>query len=165
MQFRFCPKCSGEFKEFFEGEYARLKCTKCGFIFYDKSYITVSALIVEGDRVLLAKRAKDPFKEYWDVVGGFLEKGEHPEAALHREVKEETGLEVEITDFLGFFMDVYGDEAYSTLCIGYIVKIKHGEPKAADDVSEVQWFSKDDIPKNVAFKSNREMLNTWLKTP
>jgi NADH pyrophosphatase NudC (nudix superfamily) len=161
MQYKFCPKCKGEFEEFFEHDYSRLKCTKCRFIFYDKSYPTVSALIIDDDRVLLSKRAIEPFKGEWDTIGGFLEKGEHPEEGLRREVKEETGLDVEIIKMLGFFMDTYGGED-STLNIAYLATIKSGEPKPADDVAELKWFSKNELPK-VAFKNGQEMLKAWIE--
>ena len=45
----------------------------------------------------------------WDVPGGFLEEGEHPLDGLRRELREETGLEVEPVRFVGVWMDVYGD--------------------------------------------------------
>ncbi|OGE73573.1 MAG: hypothetical protein A3I07_02385 [Candidatus Doudnabacteria bacterium RIFCSPLOWO2_02_FULL_42_9] len=162
MQYKFCPKCGGEFEEFFEHGYSRLRCKNCGFIFYDKSYPAVSALIVEGDKILLSRRGIEPFKGKWDVVGGFLEKGEHPETGLHREVKEETGVEVDVIKFFGFYMDTYREQ--STLNIFYLVKIVNGEPKPNDDVAELKWFHKNELPKDIAFKNNQEALDDWLKS-
>ena len=69
----------------------------------------VSALVLDGaGRMLLGRRAHDPDVGLWDVLGGFVDEGEHPLDALRRELDEETGLEVEPGAFLGAFIDTYG---------------------------------------------------------
>jgi NAD+ diphosphatase len=160
MQFKFCPRCSGELEEFLDHEIQRPRCTKCGFVFYQKSYPTVTALIMKDDQVLLGKRQKDPSKGEWDTLGGFLEAGEHPLDGVKREMKEETGLELENLEFLGVFMDTYEyqDMVYDTLNMYYVCNAKPGEMKAADDVGELKWFPIMDLPKVIAFKNGREAL-------
>ena len=82
----------------------------CGSTYYANSAPCVSALVEDDDgRVLLARRAVEPYRGLWDPLGGFLEEGEHPEDALRRELLEETGLRCEPVRFLGVWMDVYGD--------------------------------------------------------
>ncbi|HLF00273.1 MAG TPA: NUDIX domain-containing protein, partial [Gaiellaceae bacterium] len=104
---RFCPRCASPLARV-DG---RVECGACGFVQYASSAPTASAFVLDGDgRILLARRAGDPDAGLWDAVGGFLDEGEHPLAGLHREVLEETGLEIEVGDFLGVFMDTYGDD-------------------------------------------------------
>ena len=163
MSYKFCPNCGHKFFKKKIHNRPRLVCSSCDFIFYENSRPTASALIIDGDKVLLAKRKFKPAKGKWDIPGGFLEAGEHPDAGMLREVKEETGLEVKIIDMIGFFIDRYGKEGDYTLNIAYIAKIKKGKRKPADDVDELRWFKLTELPQNLAFKNGREMLQTLKK--
>jgi 8-oxo-dGTP diphosphatase len=118
-------------------------------------------------RVLLARRAGEVFQGYWDLPGGFLEEGEHPLDALRRELREETGLEVEPESFLGIWMDRYGDaeDAHATLNLYWTARVVAGEAEAAeaaDDVSELRWFEPDSLPpaEETAFHI-AEVLAVW----
>jgi len=79
----------------------------------------VGAIIFEKGKVLLSKRAGRPFKNYWDVPGGFLEAGEHPEEGIKREIFEETGLKIKPMRIIGVFMDTYGKGGIRTLNIHF----------------------------------------------
>jgi len=65
-------------------------------------------LVVKGGRLLLVKRGVEPYEGCWDIPGGFLEAGEHPEDGAVREVQEETGLKVRLRGFFGAYIDTYG---------------------------------------------------------
>ena len=118
-----------------------------------------------GDRVLLARRAVDPFVGRWDIPGGFLEEGEHPLDGLRRELREETGLDVEPLDFLGVWMDRYGGEstAEATLNLYWTARANDGEPAPADDVNELRWFGADELPapEELAFENVPLVLAAW----
>lgn len=147
--YKFCPYCgnpSKKYKEFF-------MCKKCGKKVYINSHPTAGAFVVENGKYLISKRAIEPKKGNYDVVGGFLNNGEHPESGIIREFKEETGLTIEIIDLLGVYMDKYeyqGD-LVDTLCFCYVVKIVKGKIKARDDVASLHWFPIEKSPKNLAF--------------
>ncbi|MBI4015156.1 MAG: NUDIX domain-containing protein [Candidatus Aenigmarchaeota archaeon] len=65
----------------------------------DKSvHLSAGALVFSGNKVLAIKRLKEPFKGNWSVVGGHVEEKELPNEAAVREVKEETGLDIELID-------------------------------------------------------------------
>jgi 8-oxo-dGTP diphosphatase len=142
----YCPRCrAGLTRE----DAKRVECRGCGFVAYGNSEPTACALCVDDDgRVLLARRAADVFQGYWDLPGGFLEEGEHPLDAMRRELREETGLEIEPTDFVGIWMDRYGDadDAPATLNLYWAARVVGGEPAPADDVSELRWFALDELP-------------------
>lgn len=119
------------------------------------------ALIVKGDKILLGKRKKKPFKGYWDILGGFLKLGEHPLKGLIREIKEESGLKVEPVKIVGIFMDKYGPKGNDMLNIHYLVRVTGGQLRAKSDVIELKWFSKEKLPRKIAFRNSREALRTW----
>jgi|SRR6185503_4566967 len=161
MRYDFCPKCGTKYYE--QKEANKFVCSNCAYELYLNSKATASALIVDGDKILLGKRLAEPEKGKWDVVGGFLNYGEHPEAAVKREVKEETGLDVKIEQLTGIFTDEYGSEKHATLNIFYLVKVVGGAEQPGDDIGELKWFSKNEIPNDLAFKNNRDGINAWLK--
>ena len=67
--------------------------------------LTVDAVVITGEGVVLIKRKNPPFQGMWALPGGFVEVGETTEEACVREVEEETGLEVEIVKLLGVYSD------------------------------------------------------------
>jgi 8-oxo-dGTP diphosphatase len=159
-----CPKCGGSLgHEELEGR-DRLVCDRCRFIFYLNPRPTTCAVIVEGEQVMLVRRAVEPRRGFWDLPGGFLEQGEHPADGLKREVREETGLEIEILELLGFFLDQYPEPGETTLNCYFVARVCGGQPVPGSDVAEIRWFSRDALPPadQIAFRNNREALATWL---
>ena len=97
---RFCPRCRAELTHL----ESRVECPACGFVRYANPVPAVAALIVDdAGRLLLGRRAFEPDVGLWDTIGGFLDENEDAVAALHREVLEETGLDVEVGAFVGAF--------------------------------------------------------------
>lgn len=160
---RWCPRCRAEL-ELGEG---RARCGACGLAAYANSAPTANALVVDDHgRVLLAKRSIEPDKGLWDIPGGFLEEAEHPLDAVRRELREETGLEVEPLEFLCATVDRYGagDDAEATLNLTWTARAVGGEPEPADDVDELRWFTPDELPppEELAFTNVAEVLALWL---
>lgn len=121
-----------------------------------------SQAVVERDgRVLLGRRRDDPGRGLWDLPGGFLDEEEHPLAALHRELAEETGLEVEPTEFLGVWMQPY--DGSTVLCLTWLARPVGGEEEAGDDLVELRWFRPDELPgpDELAFETYVEILSLW----
>ncbi len=156
-----CPKCGTSYEN--EAHSTAPHCTQCNFVFYVDTKPTSSVIITDNGRVLLGKRAIQPSKGKWDVIGGFLNFGEHPEVGALREAKEETGYDVQIERMLGIFMDTYETTGAATLNICYVAKIIGGTPKPGDDIEELHWFSPADIPSEIAYKNGRDMLDVWIK--
>jgi ADP-ribose pyrophosphatase YjhB (NUDIX family) len=117
-------------------------------------------LVVRGDRVLLTRRAKDPYAGYWETPGGFQNDGEHPSDAARREAMEELGINVKLTGILGIYVDRYDDEQW-TQTIVYLAETDD-EPRVADgEIEEWRWFGPDELPTQMAFKHG-ERLQDWL---
>ena len=103
----------------------------------------MGAIIFENDSVLLVERAGDPLKGYWSLPGGLVETGESILAALHREMLEETGLEIEplyrFDIFERIMNDADGRAEYHYILVDYVCKITGGKMTPASDVSRVEW--------------------------
>jgi ADP-ribose pyrophosphatase YjhB (NUDIX family) len=110
----------------------------------------VGAVVFRGDEVLLIKRGKPPLEGWWTVPGGLLETGERLEAAVVREVLEETGLHVEPQRVAALFerimRDADGRTEYHYVIVDYLCALVGGELKAASDVADAAWVRVDDLP-------------------
>ncbi|MFA5134231.1 MAG: NUDIX hydrolase [Patescibacteria group bacterium] len=163
--FRFCPVCGGELWVKGLDHGVRLVCAACGFIFYQNSKPTASAIITNGaGQVLLAKRAREPRLGFWDLPGGFLEDGEDPQAGVRREIREELGIDIDIIKIIGIYIDSYGHgSTVHTLNIDYACTVRSGLLRPMDDVAEVRWFSPDAIPwDRLAFRHLAIGLRDWI---
>lgn len=104
----------------------------------------VGALIFDGDSILLVQRGKEPLLGYWSLPGGAVETGERLEAAIAREVLEETGLTVEVGPMAEVFErlipDAEGRTEYHYVLLDYLCRITAGTPRPGDDSSAVGWF-------------------------
>jgi ADP-ribose pyrophosphatase YjhB (NUDIX family) len=158
---KLCPRCGADLT----GDFSRLVCGECGFVVYASSKPTVGALCIDDGRVLLTRRAIEPFRGLWDVPGGFLEEGEDPRDGLRRELREETGLDVEPQRFLGVWIDRYGGDstAAATLNLFWTARVVGGNPAPADDVSELRWFDRGELPPpaELAFETVPLVLAAW----
>jgi ADP-ribose pyrophosphatase YjhB (NUDIX family) len=141
-----------------------LHCPACGLVIYDNPAPTASALVLRDGRMMLTRRARPPYAGMWDVPGGFVEPLEHPEQTVRRELREETGLEVEVGPLVGIFTDVYGDGGASTFNLYYSASVLSGDERPADDVSEIGWFRPAEVPlEEVAFRNGREAIVTFVR--
>lgn len=112
----------------------------------DRPIVGVGALILDGDRILLVERGKEPLKGLWSLPGGVLETGETLEEGLRREVREETGLEIEAPKvheiFERILRDADGACEYHYVLIDYVCRKAGGVLRAADDACRAEWVSR-----------------------
>lgn len=118
-------------------------------------------VIVKDDRVLLSRRAKPPFEGYWEVPGGFVERGEHPTQAARREVLEELGIDVVLTGLLGIYLESSsGDEPLQVTVYEATTEATEASPDPTE-VSGWAWFTREDLPTEMAGR-HRLRLDDWL---
>ena len=102
MTYNFCPTCQSELAVNHE-DYLSCISTDCNFVHYENPTPVVAAIVEYGEnQLILAHNTLWPPKWY-ALITGFLEKHEHPDECVLREVKEELGLDGEIGEFIGHY--------------------------------------------------------------
>jgi len=105
----------------------------------------VGAVIVESGRVLLVRRGQEPLKGKWSLPGGMLELGESLLSGVAREVKEETGLEVEPIELIELLDRVHREDnrvRYHYVIADYLCRVVGGSLQAASDADAVRWVER-----------------------
>ncbi|TXT59370.1 MAG: ADP-ribose pyrophosphatase [Promethearchaeota archaeon] len=103
--------------------------------------LTVDAVILfDSDNLVLIKRKNPPFKGQYALPGGFVDVGETVEVACIREAKEETNINVKITELIGVFSKPDRDPRGHTVSIAFLCEPKSNreDPKAQDDAAELE---------------------------
>jgi mutator protein MutT len=122
----------------------------------DRSYpprpiLGVGALILDRDAILLIQRGREPLRGFWSLPGGAVETGERLEAALRREVREETGLEVEVLRLVEVFERIMPDAKGATehhyVLLDYLCRLKGGDARAGDDASDIRWIRRSELDR------------------
>jgi ADP-ribose pyrophosphatase YjhB (NUDIX family) len=102
-------------------------------IYPERPLVGVGAIIIARGKILLEKRKNEPGRGQWSIPGGLVELGESVEQTAIREVKEETGLEVEKPEHIDVVdnidLDEEGKVRYHFIIIDYLVKLKGGTLK------------------------------------
>jgi ADP-ribose pyrophosphatase YjhB (NUDIX family) len=108
----------------------------------------VGAVVIADGRILLVRRAAAPRAGRWSLPGGAQELGETFAEACRREVREETGLEIEILGLVdvvdSISRDADGRVHYHYLLVDLLARPTGGALKAGDDVSDARWFVPDE---------------------
>ncbi|PKM80971.1 MAG: 8-oxo-dGTP diphosphatase MutT [Firmicutes bacterium HGW-Firmicutes-14] len=104
-----------------------------------ETIVVTAAVIRKGDRFLIAQRKKGSHQEMkWEFPGGKVEQGEHPEDCLRREIKEELGVTVEVTDICQVVSHNYDARHIILLC--YKCDLTQGEPETRD-CHDYRWVT------------------------
>jgi ADP-ribose pyrophosphatase YjhB (NUDIX family) len=142
---KFCPSCGSPVDE--PDPQDGTICGNCGRQWYRNPSPTAGAAIVRDGKVLLSVRGAEPYKGRIDVPGGFLNANETALDGLHREIREELGVVIDVSmdDCLQIAPHRYGDDGEWTLAIGFIARLVSGEPTPADDVADLMWVDGSEL--------------------
>ncbi len=111
--------------------------------------VGVGAIILDSDNVLIVRRGKPPKMGAWSIPGGGVDLGEDLKEACLREVKEETGLEVEVLTegkvLNRVTRDEWGRVQFHYVLIDFVCRPTGGVLQAASDISEARWVPLSEI--------------------
>ena len=152
----------------------QLLCPHCGEVVekYRNPFPTVDIIIEMGSgsygamapgedvSIILIKRKNPPFG--WALPGGFVDYGESLESAAIREAREETCLKVRLQYQLGAYSDPARDPRFHTLSVVFVASAA-GEPKAADDASDIGVFGRNSLPDILAFDHGKILQDYFKK--
>lgn len=109
----------------------------------------VGGVVLDGDRVLLVKRALPPRQGEWSLPGGQLELGESLSDGVRREIREETGLDVEVGPVVEVFDRVHRDEAgrirFHFVIVDFVCRVRGGTLRAGDDAADARWVARGEV--------------------
>ena len=111
--------------------------------------VGVGAVVVRDGKALIIKRAHEPRKGEWSLPGGLLELGESLQDAAHREIKEETGLDVDVGPVIETFDRVHRDDhgriRYHFVIVDFVCWVDEGEAVPGSDAEGVAWVTPEEI--------------------
>jgi ADP-ribose pyrophosphatase YjhB (NUDIX family) len=153
---KFCPRCGAEVA--YEDKFGMLRpvCPQCEWIHFVNPKVAAAVLIEKDGRVLLVRRANEPYRGLWTLPAGFVNGNEDPAEAAARECLEETGLSVHVTRVL----DVIAGREHkrgADFIIVYLAEVVSGELMADDDADAAEWFARSELPP-LAFQATQKIL-------
>lgn len=155
---RFCPSCADTLVVRKAHGAERPVCDSCGrVIFYDPK-LAAATVVESGGRVLFVRRLTQPGYGLWSLPGGYVDRGEVVEQAAAREVREETGLHVEIAGLVGLF----SESGHPVVVAAYHCRSMQGDAAPGPEVSQLGYFAPDSLPP-LAFDRDREILRAWWR--
>jgi len=156
--FNYCPRCGSVVNQ--EQRFGKVRpvCPQCGWIHFVDPKVAAAVLIEQDGRVLLVRRANEPFRGLWTLPAGFINGGEDPAEAAARECLEETGLNVRVTRVL----DIISGREHprgADFIIVYQAEVIQGELEPGDDADAVEWFARANLPV-LAFRATQKVLES-----
>ena len=110
--------------------------------------VGVGAVVVKDGKALIVKRGHEPRKGEWSLPGGRVELGETLVDAVRREIREETGLEIEVGPVVELFDRIHrldGRVRYHFVIVDYLCRCVGGELCAGDDAEDAAWVGADEL--------------------
>lgn len=135
-------------------------CPKCGWVYYAQLKVGAAVLIEQDGKLLLLQRNHAPWKGSWMVPAGYVEADEDPKDAAKREVREETGLEVELGDLINvyYFAD---DPRGNGVAFVYKTEKISGEIKINSESRTSKFFHWSEVPSNLTKGGHDKMIRQW----
>lgn len=118
----------------------------------------VGVVCLRGDSVLLIRRGTPPRQGEWSLPGGRIEPGERAVDAALRELREETGVEAEITGLIDVVDGLFPEAGRHYVLIDYAARWLSGEPVAGDDAAEARFVALDEVEALIDWSETRRII-------
>ena len=132
-------------------------CPACDFVFWQNPVVGVAVIVLQGQTVLLGRRAGGEYSGEWCIPCGYVEYDEDVREAATREFREETGLVVELRDVYTVHSNFHNPRMHS-VGIWFRAEVIGGELRAGDDIDQVKYFAVNSLPDQLAFPTDRLVL-------
>jgi 8-oxo-dGTP diphosphatase len=162
-QFKYCPFCGILLVPEEKGGKQRPVCPKCRFVQFRNPAPGAVVLIEKDGQVLVGRRSGGYGAKKWGLPQGFIEFDEDFITGAIREVKEETGLDIEIRSILSVVSN-FLSPALHTLAIVLLARVIGGELYAADDLEALEWFPLSGPLPEMAFDADAHICERYYKT-
>jgi ADP-ribose pyrophosphatase YjhB (NUDIX family) len=162
-EFKYCPFCGTALVLVEKGGKRRPACPNCRFVQFRNPYPGAVILVEKDGQVLLGRRAGGYGAGNWGLPQGFIEYDEDFITTAIREVKEETGLDVEIRSILSVVSNFLSPRLH-TLAIVLLAGVVGGELCAADDLAAVAWFPLAGPLPEMAFEADAHICKRYYRT-
>ncbi len=116
--------------------------------FPDRPIVGIGGVVIRNGRALLVRRGREPLKGEWSIPGGILELGEELEEGVRRELKEETGLEVDPVEMIAAFDRIQRQGLrvrYHFVIVDFACRWESGRLSPASDVVDARWVRREDL--------------------
>lgn len=155
---RFCLQCGNALEACQVEGRERLRCTRCDFVLWANPASAAAGVVLDGrSRVLLVRRAIEPFRGHWALPAGYQEADEHPALTVVREVLEETGIEVEVVRLLDLIYIPEDPRKPANLAV-FLCRPLGGALCAGLDAEAAEWFELERLPPKLGFQNGPRIL-------
>ena len=160
MTAHFCFQCGQQLETQRVDYRDREVCPACDWVYYAQLKVGAAMLIERDNQLLLLQRNHEPWKGSWMLPAGYVEADEDPQDAAHREVLEETGLIVELSEFIKayYFSD---DPRGNGVAFVYKANSISGEIQLNEESSAAQYFLWQEIPSYLTKGGHDQIIAEW----
>jgi 8-oxo-dGTP diphosphatase len=155
--YKFCPRCGRHLTLQQRGDRIRPVCEGCGFILYRNPAVGVAVVLLQGEQILLGRRARGPYQGHWCIPCGYVEWGEDVRDAAQREFLEETGLEVAVGEVYAVHSNFHNPQSL-TVGVWFSGRVTGGSLQPGDDLDRARYFPLDALPEPLAFPTDALVL-------
>lgn len=131
----------------------------CAFVLYENPASAAAGVVFDGSRrVLLVQRAIEPYRGYWALPAGYQEVDEDATQAAVREVREESGIEVEVVRLIDLLF-VSDDVRKPANLAVFLCRPTGGELRPGHESEDAAWFDMDRLPEKLGFDNGPRILD------